>query len=379
MFFLWCVAINSDRLCRCATANEEWHARTEHMGLHKNKKRKGLGGGGLTLLQHYCPFCFKGRIGVSNGVQVSKGSPLIDATQALHAAKGNGLCPLDLKAPGEPCENQALCRLTCLVCGQSMVEGTEPEFDTFMTLFCGDDEGEKGAEVTLKYEVRDAMDALGLVWVEGWDTPVHARCAKKTVCKCVVPIGCTFCPAHQRSLLPRSSKPQQVEEGRKQEPMPTISPPEQTPTPVASRQTPLAPVTGVGRATWLAQPTATTRAGAAPAPPAQMASCKRQRLQAPPPKKATLKNAQMEAAAKTCAFTLQSRWAVQGAAADVAGQKQQQQGFSLSKHYKAFDTELHGYRIVNGVWGYRRAPDGKFIPTASGVNVLHEDGTMSPG
>ena len=97
------------------------------------------------MLQHYCPFCFKGRIGVSSGVQVSKGSPMVDATQVLHAARGNGLCPLDLKAPGEPCENQALCRMTCLVCGQSMVDGTEPEFETFLRLFCGD-EAEKGVE-----------------------------------------------------------------------------------------------------------------------------------------------------------------------------------------------------------------------------------------
>lgn len=278
--------------------------------------------------------------------------------------------------------------MTCLVCGQSMVDGTEPEFETFLRLFCGD-EAEQGVEVTLKFEIRDAMDALGLVWVEGWDTPVHAGCAKKTVCKCVVPVGCTFCPAHQRTLLPRtsagattSSKPQPktMECGGKEE--------RKEPMPISSRsqeqaQAPLAPVTVVGRATWLAQPTATTRAGAA-VPPAQNREKRQKKLPPPPPRKPTIKTAQMEAAAKTCAFTLQSRWAAQGAGMYGAGgaggaEQQQQAGFSLSKHYKAFDTELHGYRVVNGVWGYRRAPDGKFIPTPHGVNVLHEDGTMSPG
>jgi hypothetical protein len=264
-----------------------------------------------------------------------------------------------------------------------MVDGAEPEFDVFQRLFCGD-EAEQG-EVTLKYEVRDAMDAMGLVWVEGWDTPVHARCSKKTVCKCVVPVGCTFCPLHQRSLE-KPVKPAPPAAGTTTSATTVMTPneppkPANPPVPITTKAGAagaLAPSTAVQRATWLPQPTETTRANTGPAPPPS-AHQKRPKLPPPPPKKATIRTAQMEAAAKTCAFTLESRWSRGGGLAPAEAQCAEQQGFSLRRHYQAFDTELHGYRIVNGVWGYRRAPDGKFIPTQHGVNVLHEDGTMSPG
>lgn len=351
------------------------------------QKRKGLGGGGVCLLQHYCPFCFKGKIGMSCGLSVSKGSPLIDEVQAMHAAKGNGLRMLDLKSPGEFCENQAQCRLTCLVCGQGMVEGTDPEFELFLELFC-----EESHSVTLRYEINDAMTKHGLEWTEAWDTPVHAHCSKKTVCKCVVPLGTKVCPVHKRRLEPLPSK-----EGASCSMPPPVRKPALAPLVIPAvpklgdLTTPRAPTAATERATWLPLASAKTRAketldiepdslgtkpGGGSKPPLKRP--------APPSKPvANSKRAMLEASAGECKFkintwsnaatTWEGRAPQEGGLAKKAGD-----GWSLALHNRTFDPEFHGYREVNGVYGYRRAPDGKFIPTQATVNTLNPDGTLTP-
>lgn len=173
---------------------------------------KGLGKGGVCLLQNYCPFCFKGAIGVSRGLYVTKQSPLIDAVQVFHSARGNGLPPIDLDSPGEYCPNQALCRMVCLVCGETTIDGEDPSFESFLEFF---DEGDD-KPVTLKYEIRDAMEDNNLVWVKPavpskkqageWHTPVHARCTFETDCSCTLPLGSTVCPSHNIYLVPRQTE-----------------------------------------------------------------------------------------------------------------------------------------------------------------------------
>ena len=327
-----------------------------------SKKRKGLGGGGLCLLQHYCPFCFKGKIGQSNGLCVSKGSKLVDEVQALHSARGNGLPPLDLKSPGEFCENPALCRLVCLVCGQTTVDGTDDEYGLLQEFFC-----EESHAITMKYEINDAMTKFGLVWTDLWDTPVHACCSKKTVCKCVVPIGTKVCPVHKRSLEP--AKPaMQPTSGKRAAPPPSIVATQSSTRNVREVET--------GRAAWLPPPSQTTRALGTDVWSEDAARTERKR---PVPPKTTPKTQKMEAAARNCKFKINTwtkaniSWEGRAAALDET-----RTGWSLARHNAGFDPEFHGPRVVNGVRGYRRAPDGKFLPTQADVNVLNEDGTITP-
>ncbi len=337
------------------------------------KKRKGLGGGGLCLLQQYCPFCFKGKIGQSSGQYVSRGSKLIEEVQALHSARGNGLPPLDLKSPGEFCENPELCRLVCLVCGQTTVDGTEDEYSLFQEFFC-----EESHEITMKYEINDAMTKYGLVWTELWDTPVHAHCSKKTVCKCVVPVGTKVCPVHKRSLAEppvagkKDAKSMRAPEGKPKAVVPV-------PTQPSSRG-------GVetSKATWLPTPSQKTRALGIDAWSEEAVGTRKEKKRpAPVPPKPTLKTQQMEAAAKKCKFKINAwsrantSWEGRGGEVSHAGGAEAA-GWSLAKHYESFDPEFHGPRVVNGVRGYRRAPDGKFLPTPADVNTLNEDGTITP-
>lgn len=173
---------------------------------------KGLGGGGVCLLQNYCPFCFKGVIGVSRGLHVTKQSHLIDTVQVLHSSQGNGLPPIDFDSPGEYCPNQALCRMVCLVCGKTTIDGEDPSFESFLDFF---DEGDE-KPVTLKYEIRDTMEEKDLVWVKPtgpgkkqageWHTPVHMRCTYVTACDCTVPLGVSVCPSHNIYLVPRQTQ-----------------------------------------------------------------------------------------------------------------------------------------------------------------------------
>jgi hypothetical protein len=346
-------------------------------------KRKGLGGGGLSLLQHYCPFCFKGKIGVSSGLCVSRGSKLIDEVQAMHARKGNGLCPIDFKSPGEFCENQEFCKLACLVCGQATVHGTDPEFELFLQLFC-----EETHAITLRYEINDAMAKYDLAWTEAWDTPVHARCCKKTVCKCVVPVGTTVCPVHKRQL---DREPVSMLQTRKPRPSPLVIPTFQPPVPAAESckkapagAMPRAPAAAVERASWLPSPTARTRAQAVldlpPADSRRVEPVSKKRPAPAPKPNANTKRALLEASAESCKFKIND-WS--NAAVTWEGREQQPEqkasdGWSLALHNRTFDPALHGYREVNGVYGYRRAPDGKFIPTQATVNTLNPDGTMTP-
>lgn len=68
-----------------------------------------------TLLQHYCPFCFEGKVGVSNGVRAPANSLLINKLQDIHSKNGNGLNLIDFSEPEDFCENKENCQITCLV------------------------------------------------------------------------------------------------------------------------------------------------------------------------------------------------------------------------------------------------------------------------
>jgi hypothetical protein len=369
-------------------------------------KHKGLTriNGGVCLLQNYCPFCFKGKIGVSNGLYVEKNSHLINEVQAFHASKGNGLCPLDLKSPGDFCVNTLLCKMVCLVCGKATIDGTDPEFELFYDLF-GCEEDQQCA-VTAKYEINDAMEEYGLVWTEMWDMPIHKECSQKTVCKCVVPIGTKVCPTHQRSLAapvcpvakPSVKEPQPLEV--KQISARIASAPVLVPAAVGAKTVvmPAARGTsgGLKKADWLPPPTITAKAtGTALMTELDQkhAKVKAKRdsvvntgttAAVPVLTKPSINTLRMEAAASISSFKIDdwagkhptnTKLARERVITTKAGTNAT--GFSLKEHNKNFDWKIHGPYIIDGDQFYRRG-DGVLVPRTSDVNTLNEDGTLTP-
>lgn len=332
--------------------------------------RKGLGRRGVCLLQHYCPFCFKGKIGVSCGLYVNANDPLVNKTQAWHVSNGNGLNLLDFTSPGDFCENTELCKLVCLVCGQATIDGTEAEFQLFYDYF-----GRENDEcpLVLKYEINDAMERLNLKWTDHWDTPIHASCSKKLACKRVVPP--TKAPQKQAQQQPRATPAQ---------------------TSVVTHSPAPAPATAslvlMKKADWL--PPAIMNASVVNYnPPSEStgrktAACGTTQKKNPPPPKPTLKAVQLSAAAAKCAFKIDQWTGLHPTNARVEGGKMtdgeahttsgsKEKPYSLKEHNERFDPSVHGPCMVDGVLGYRLV-NMRFIPTTSDVNTLNEDGTLTP-
>jgi len=112
-----------------------------------------------TLLQHYCPFCFKGKPGISSGIRVSTDSLLIDKVQELHSKNGNGLNLIDFSEPGDFCENHQTCQITCLVCGGCVVNGDDPFYESLLE-FCGDPTD----SLLSFFEINDEIEKHDAVW-----------------------------------------------------------------------------------------------------------------------------------------------------------------------------------------------------------------------
>lgn len=382
--------------------------------------RKGLSvakGGVVCLLQHYCPFCFKGKPGVSSGIKVKKGSPLVDEVQAMHAAKGNGLCPIDFRHPGEFCSNPLLCKLVCLVCGKTMVDGEDPEFELFLDVFGGYSSDEE-VDVATNHEVKLAVKTLGLVWTDQWSTPIHKACSKKAACKCVVAIGTTWCPKCQwpvegkgnaQAPSPPSfrakAKAVLVQEGSGEK-KPLLPPPVPR---AKDLKLVAAPVVAVVRtkmalpftkADWLPPPSMTAQAVhlMSPEPPltgsrnfrdAYGIKGKAGAAVVKPPVK-TIKTVRLEQAAATCAYKINAWTATHPTnkmlgGGDITGPSDAAstkhaggKPFNLADHYRLFDPAQHGWMKIKGVKGFMHY-NGVFIPTEHDVICIHEDGTITPG
>jgi hypothetical protein len=318
-------------------------------------QKTGLSWRGVCLLQGFCPFCFKGKIGKSCGKRVAPTSRHIDEVQALHAKKGNGLCVLDLQSPGDFCSNPNLCKLVCLVCGKATVDGEDPAFEIFQNACCEDvDERDRPS----RYELEDAMDEHELVWTDQWDTPVHAWCAKKAPCKCMVPLGATVCPTHKRPLVTK----------RVQAP-PVQAMPPPVPIPHSKKKVVLE------TATWLKPPSLTSKTYVSGEKPTTGGPAKTGRMaQTKKP------NAKLEAAAQACSYKINS-WAVSRMEKDSSTTgfiPSQKEKFNFSKHQDAYDpyNPDHGYKLRKGVWSYA-FPDGRVVPAGS-VNEITPDGELIP-
>lgn len=335
--------------------------------------RKGLARKGVCLLQHYCPFCFKGKIGVSCGLYVAPDNTLINKVQVLHASEGNGLSPIDLQTPGDLCENTDLCKMICLVCGKPTLDGTDDEFQLFLDFFCRESEE---CPLALRYEINDALEELDLVLTKQWDMPIHKGCSKKTRCKCVVPLGTTICPTHHCSLVEASKvtpvKPVKQQAAVEQRPAAIIK---TTPSVVHLLE----------KADWLPPATMSTRAVNYANPYADGGHKRYGKPSQPVPLvKPTLKSIQLEAAAAQCAFKI-DQWTGHhptnaklslGKLEPGAGGAKKKP-YSLKEHNDKFDPAIHGPCQVNGVLGYRLV-NMEFVPTTSDVNILNEDGTLTP-
>jgi hypothetical protein len=355
--------------------------------LTKHPPRKGLGKGGVCLLQHYCPMCFKGRIGVACGLYVAKDSTLIDQVQVLHSAKGNGLPPIDFMSPGEYCANTELCKMICLVCGKTMVDGEDEEFETFLTFF----DDEESHPVTLKYEVNEAMDDRKLVWVNQpgspWKNPIHKHCSKMMGCKCVVPKGTAECTVHnlKRVLGQRLT----LEAPKPSPPIKTMATPCKAPSIKGDQTTPNVPTAGKGsvltKASWL-PPQSAIATVVTPLHLDYPAASKSTKKITPSQAKPTLRTERLKEAASACAFKI-TQWtdthptnikldADQERDATVDHGKQRSK-FSLADHNENFDVLTDGAWLIQGESWYK-PHNAPMVRTPVGVNTLNEDGTMTP-
>ena len=335
-------------------------------------------------------------------MKVRKGSPLIDEVQALHAGNRNGLAPLDFRHPGEFCANSKLCKLVCLVCGEAMVDGEDPEFGLFLDVFGGYSSDEE-IDVATNHEVKVIMKALDLVWTSQWSTPIHKRCSKKAVCKCVVALGTVVCPVHKTSV-DREGLPSLLLDTRalppKRNPLPSLLPSKEPivsaliSAPAARTSTKVGPFLTprkvlVMKADWLPPPSTTAqtvhfdpRFNPSNAVPVMKETPGTKGKQVKQPVK-SIKTVRLEQAAATCAYKIDAWTAVHPTNKNldtplVASAQPRKAGFSLEEHYRLFDPDQHGWMKIKGMKGFMHY-NGVFVPTEHDVICIHEDGTITPG
>jgi len=317
----------------------------------------------VTLLQRFCPLCFKGRIGHSGGERVPATSKRIDRIQALHSRQGNGLPLLDLQHETQPedfCENQCMCKVVCLVCGKAVMHAEDEEFQLFLDCCNGDDRGGMA-----KFELDDALEKHAAVWTDSWNTPIHEECAWRGRCGCWMPEGAKECKKHrQRPRIPRATaqknKPTSVK-ARQSEPQIQKSAP--------FKLTGMKP----GVASWL-QGTSrsallTTHVEERPRSKFNSNLGKKKPEPPKPNKKLEL------AASKTKKM--------EAFLAKNMDQPKQPEGdarikivcFSLDRHSAMFDDRVHGYyRTSKG--SFYCFPDGRRVQVFSDVNEMLEDGSL---
>lgn len=305
-----------------------------------------------------------------------------------------GLPNLDLAAPGDPCQHSQMCRMTCLVCGKSMADGDEPEFEQLVELL--DDFSSRIQEHKEQVTTMRGMDMLAdtlarelkkgrnkalrrynLAWIDRWERPVHKHCAKETPCQCMVPVCADMCAVHKKRLPPtRAKRAQPQSQSRMQAPAhPCTSKP-------AQQTVAIVPATDkvsvtFTKASWLQKPTeiASTSSSyrAAPAPAATWSQNKKRKPVPPKP------NLRLQAAAATCqkmeSFTRRAGrpdYSKQQATEEEDGE------YDLEWHEANFDPWKHGDFWKGGQMWFRR-PDGKVIPSFEGVRKFTRSGYLVPG
>lgn len=313
----------------------------------------------------------------------------------------SGLPNLDLSSPGEPCQHSQMCRMVCLVCGKSMLDGDDPKFKPLVELLdelTSSLQEHREQVVTmpglqmlaeamgkdLKRNRDKALRKYGLAWIDQWEKPVHRHCAKETPCQCVVPVYSDICKIHKRRLpliqararranpLPQQTMPCNEVERK------ISAPPNVTIIPASSSKAPSVTLT---KATWLQRPsemasTSSSYRAIAPATSAPPASKKRK----PPPAKPNLR---LQAAAASCQK-------IEGFARDTGKERDcllhskphvtegGEEEYDLDWHNANFDPWKHGDFWRKGQMWFLR-PDGKTIPSFEGVRKFTKAGYLVPG
>ena len=318
----------------------------------------------VTLLQRFCPLCFKGRIGHSGGERVPATSKRIDSIQATNSRQGNGLPLLDLQYESKPedfCENPFMCKVVCLVCGKAVIHGEDDAFQLFLDCCNGDDRNGMA-----KFELDDALERNEAVWTECWNTPIHEDCAWRGRCGCWMPKGAKECKKHRpRPRIPaatQKSKPISVKARQ----------PEKT---VPAEKRAVFKLDGMkkGVASWLQ---GTNRSAVLTTEmqeqPKFRFDSKIGRKKPEPPKP----NKKLLAAASTSkkmdiflAKNLDSPKASEGEA------RIRTMSFSLERHIASFDDRIHGYYRTSKGYFYL-FPDGRRVQVLSEVNEMMEDGSL---
>lgn len=344
--------------------------------------------GSIRLLQGYCPLCYKGTPGKSGVCWVKPDDERIDAEQVALSKGGNGLPQLDLTSPGEPCQHSTMCRLNCLVCGKSMMDGDESGFEPLLELL--DDLESKAQEhmeqvaagdqlpilaaameKKMKQSRKKALGRYRLAWIDRWGKPVHARCSKETPCQCVVPVGASICQTHQRRLPTPRPVTKAVESVQVSMPIPAPK----TVAPAAPSKPPVFSGASLSKATWLQKPSNIANTASQFRAVAEPVHKKPKPL---PPKP----NPRMEAAAKTCQKLTKGSWVPQEAKTDPRpspvldehGEKE----YDIAAHERMFVMGEHGRFMRNGAWYFRR-PDGVVIDAFEGPAQFTKTGRLIPG
>lgn len=357
----------------------------------------------VRLLQGYCPLCFKGAPGKSGCAWVHKTDTRIDEELSRMP---NGLPPLDLTTPGEPCEHSQMCRMLCLVCGKSMADGDEPSFPKLIDLV---DElkdrihehreqvmAEPGLQILadamakdLKRERDKALRKYGLAWIDRWEKPAHKGCTQETPCQCGVPACSDTCLVHKRRLPvthARNRRATAAGNSTKNTPVPTIMeskpvhPPNVTIIPALPGKRANVILT---KATWMQKPSeiASTSSSYKASPEAESSYQQGQSKKRKPP--AAKPNLRLQAAAAKCQkinsfINDEGKAQVAGQGQNAAGPEGEEVEYDLEWHNANFDPWKHGDFWRGGQMWFRR-PDGKVIPSFEGVRKFTKSGYLIPG
>jgi len=339
-----------------------------------------------TLLQKYCPFCFKGKVGVSNGVKVPANSLLIDKLQEVHSRNGNGLNLIDFSEPGEFCENKETCQITCLVCGECVISGEDPFYESLVE-YCRDP---TDSLLTL-FEINDEIEKHDATWTDHWDTPIHDRCAVILDCGCCIPKGGDDCKKHKRRKIQKSTVEKKEPPNKVKEYIPEQAVVEFTESSEGVKH-PIRPAKPCLVEKRQAPPPAPkTTIQVEPRVPTSKAKLSLEFSMKPSPSKPSILNQKHEKP-KPLSKRKQKlenelktndrldKWmnsSSQPADQVIDTQKKKKTKFNMEEHLERFDPMIHGRFWTKNGYIYK-FPDGRVVPVSSDVTELTEDGELRP-
>lgn len=141
----------------------------------------------VIVAQGFCPCCYRHP---KQFEKVSLEDKRIDSLQVSWSSR-NYLRVLDLSRPGKPCEkDDKTCCVRCLVCGESVIDWDEHNFQRVRRFVnCDTDR-----PVTAKDIEDDILVQNWAVITRRWKTPVHFGCTYLAQRGLRLALGDTKCP-----------------------------------------------------------------------------------------------------------------------------------------------------------------------------------------